>query len=124
MRPSSLGAAASVLKSLTGRLRSREEKDLPRIPLPGRARTGTQALCHLGTRSHPPCGLVRGLTSFRAKSGLRTGRSEAEKVTVMVEEPRVSGCAELCRWFLLPPFLSFPMCTMQGNFEGHLLMFL
>ena len=52
-------------------------------------------------------------------SGLGTGRSETEKVRVMVEEPRISGHAEPCKWFLLPPCL-FPHVYSARDLKGHL----
>lgn len=59
-----------------------------------------------------------GLARLRARSGMGTGRSEAGQVTVMVEEPRVTGCS--CRWFPAPSLPQFPMCTMQGDFKALL----
>ena len=115
----------TVLESLTGRLRSQEGKDLPRAPLPGRTRWGPRPRATMGLTHLPVVpqrrGGERGLPSFRARSGLGMGRSEAEKVREMVAEPRVSGHAEPCKWFWLPPCLSFVMCTTQGNFKGHLM---
>lgn len=52
---------------------------------------GTQAPCRHGVTHLPGVpqrrGRERGLPSFRARSGLGTGRSEAEKVREMVAEP-------------------------------------
>lgn len=63
--------------------------------------------------------MERDLTSFRARSGLSMGRSEAEKETVMVEEPRVTGRS--CRLVPVHPCFSFPVCTVQGNSQAFLL---
>lgn len=63
-------------------------------------------------------GMERDLTSFRARSRLDMGRSEAEKEALVVKEPRVTGCS--CRLVPVHSCFSFPVCTVQGNSQAFL----